>query len=310
MAMTKDEYILRMITKISKKRWEFFVVSRIIHGLNDPEIEFVTQQMVRFPQGNERDRALTDLYFPQFDIHIEIDEGQHFKKEHANADTKREQDIVSVTEHDIWHIPAARKHSDGKIEPLPLSVISDSTDKVIEKLKSLKKSHKQTQAFVPWDFEGRYDPYSYQGFEKITVAQNVLFRKQAEALRLFGYTLGNYQRGVWYLKNDSGDFVWFPRLYKQDNWDNELSADGLTIFERPVSEKSREYYETPSNRRLEACNRIVFARAKDVLGNVLYRYVGTFKFNNEKSSNYESVFDRTSDKQKISLPQKSTCKPL
>jgi len=305
--MTKDEYILRMMIKISKKRWEFFVISRIIHGLDDLEIEFVTQQLVRLPNGG---RALTDMYFPQFGIHIEIDEGQHFSFEHTEADKKREQDIVSVTEHDIWRISAAEKDSAGNIKPLPLHLIAIKTDEIIQKLKSLKKTHQQKATFVPWDFEGRYDPYSYEGMNEICITQNVLFRKQAEALRLFGYTGGNYQRGVWHLKNESNSFVWFPRLYRQDNWNNELSADGQKIFERPTSEKTREYYETSSQRSLEASNRIVFARAKDVLGNVLYRYVGTFKFNKAESSTYESVFDRESTKEAIFLPLKSDCNEL
>ena len=39
--MTKDEYLLRNFSKITHKKWELFVITRILHRLNDPDIEYV-----------------------------------------------------------------------------------------------------------------------------------------------------------------------------------------------------------------------------------------------------------------------------
>ena len=72
MPISKQDYIYRSLKKVSHKGWETFVISRIIHGLDDDDIEFVTQQLVRL---SDESRALTDLYFPQFDLHVEVDEG-------------------------------------------------------------------------------------------------------------------------------------------------------------------------------------------------------------------------------------------
>jgi len=72
--MDKKEYIIRQLGRTKNKRYESYVVTRIVHLLNDFSIKFVTQQYVSRPEG----RALTDLFFPQFGIHIEVDEGQHF----------------------------------------------------------------------------------------------------------------------------------------------------------------------------------------------------------------------------------------
>jgi len=47
MSITKTEYILRSLKKITHKKWEFFVISRILHGLSDDEIEFITQQLMK-----------------------------------------------------------------------------------------------------------------------------------------------------------------------------------------------------------------------------------------------------------------------
>lgn len=55
--------------------------------------------MVRFPDGS---RALTDLYFPQFNLHLEIDE--KFHEGQKEEDLIRELDIIQVTEYSITRI--------------------------------------------------------------------------------------------------------------------------------------------------------------------------------------------------------------
>ena len=37
MKISKDEYILRTFSKIKHKKWELFVITRIIHLLEDPD---------------------------------------------------------------------------------------------------------------------------------------------------------------------------------------------------------------------------------------------------------------------------------
>ena len=68
--MTELKYIIKQISKTNKKNYENFVVTRIWHGLNCLDVKFVTQQYFKRPDGY----ALTDMFFPQFDLHIEIDE--------------------------------------------------------------------------------------------------------------------------------------------------------------------------------------------------------------------------------------------
>ena len=78
MRITKDEYILKSFSKLRNKKWELYVITRIIHLLNDPEIEFVCQQPI-IPQKGKI--FLTDLCFPGLKLYYEIDEGHHFNKE-------------------------------------------------------------------------------------------------------------------------------------------------------------------------------------------------------------------------------------
>ncbi len=117
-----------------------FVVSRIIHKLDDPEIEFVTQQLVRLPNNR---RALTDLYFLQLNIHLEVDEGHHFQNnsekgggfEYVPEDELRENDIVQITGHEMHRIPVFEGTSGQKIERHYQDVAND-VDKFVEFIKT------------------------------------------------------------------------------------------------------------------------------------------------------------------------------
>jgi very-short-patch-repair endonuclease len=65
-------------------------VTGIWHQLNDLNIKFITQQYVSQPNGF----ALTDMFFPQINFHIEIDEPHH--KHSIENDLTRETDIIDA----------------------------------------------------------------------------------------------------------------------------------------------------------------------------------------------------------------------
>ena len=68
MKFSKDQYVLRNFSKIQHKKWELYVITRIIHLLNDPELEFVCQQLVK---TSDNKRYLTDLCFPELNLYCE-----------------------------------------------------------------------------------------------------------------------------------------------------------------------------------------------------------------------------------------------
>jgi hypothetical protein len=287
--MNKDEYILRSLSKIKHKRWELFVVSRIIHGLmaEDGDIEFVCQQLVRRPDGR---RALTDLYFPQFGTFLEIDEPQHATDEHAANDRHRTDDIVSAA--NLIEKRITVFESDGTTAK-SLSTVAHETDSFIAEIQAQKRDALINDCFDPWDFEGRYDPDQHLARGFLSLTTNPVFRYQHHALRCFGYTKGIFQRGAWKLSSDPSRSVWFPRLYETDTWDNELTPDGLKIVERKKDGDGgfdKFTYEEKWK------SRIVFARYSDNLGAVLYRFVGEFKHDPDQSDDYKRVFVRTADR--------------
>lgn len=140
------EYFFKQLHRAKNKTYEFYVINRILYLLNDHTLKFVTQQYVRI--GNKK-IALTDLFFPQLNFHIEIDEGHHYdlnreevierntnsivnkrKISHSEADRIRQSDIVSRTGHCIERINVFRNLDNGEL--LSLLEINENIDKIVE----------------------------------------------------------------------------------------------------------------------------------------------------------------------------------
>ena len=124
--MDKKEYIIRQLGRTKNKKYEAYVVTRIIHLLNDFNIKFVTQQHVNRPTG----RALTDLFFPQMKLHIEVDEAHHKNTKNKEADIVREADIINATGHKpVEHIDVTKT----------LEVINTRIDQIVSMIKKEKE---------------------------------------------------------------------------------------------------------------------------------------------------------------------------
>ena len=92
----KLEYMERLFAKIGKKKTESYVISRIWHQLNDDRVKFVVQQYVRIGQDKY---ALADLYLPQLNIFIEINEPFH--ENNIEKDKLRNERIVDITHSEL-----------------------------------------------------------------------------------------------------------------------------------------------------------------------------------------------------------------
>lgn len=274
--MDKADYILRSLSKVSSKRWEHYVINRVYHRLNDPEIEFVCQQCIR----KDDKFYLADLYFPQFDLYLEIDEAHHDGDDAIINDARRRFDIAEasgLTEMRISTSGASIESVDANIE---------------EFIELLRRRKAEASEFDAWDHEDRYKPETHIARGYISIGPHSAFRYQKDALRCFGYTKGHFQRGAWNLPPEVVDeielsgacMVWFPRLYEQKRWKNSLSEDGCIITE--INKNPEEAYSERWDRR------IVMARSRNSLNQTLYRFVGVFEVIPEYSSGNERRFRR------------------
>ena len=76
--MDKKEYIANQLKRTFNKKYENYCITRIYHLLKRNDVQIITQQM--FKRKEDGKIALADLYFPQINLSIEIDEPHHFSQ--------------------------------------------------------------------------------------------------------------------------------------------------------------------------------------------------------------------------------------
>ena len=297
MKFSKDDYILRNFSKIKHKSWELYVITRIIHLLNDPEIEFVCQQLIRTPNMK---RYLADLCFPALELYIEIDELHHTKNQNQIDDEHRKREIIDAINFDEKRI----KVFDGQNKIRKLNEINDEILEVIEELKDRKKKLKKSGKFIPWNYEKKFSPEPHLERGYIDVKDNVVFLNHRDVLRCFGYKKGgHFQGATWGIKGKN-KYVWFPKLYKNDLWNNSLSDDTKKIIMKLDSGKSLvDWMEERGDidylgkiKSGDSASPVVFAHYKNLLGQTVYKFLGEFKVSSEESDEFSTISNRTRTK--------------
>lgn len=274
--MNKKEYVIAQLGRAKNKKYESYVVNRIIHLLNDFDIKFVTQQYV---SRNENSRALTDLFFPQFNVHIEVDEGQHFNQINIEKDKIREADIVNATGHRVWRIDVTKT----------LDYINDEINKIVTEIKRLKSEN--IDKFQAWDINAEFNPETYIKKGYIDIVDNVSFKTISDACNCFGHNYRGYQRAGARHSNESEVLLWFPKLFLNADWDNSISSDESIIIEKNLNPErtSRHVQRIKNDPSREKHQRIVFAKVKGNLGDVLYRFRGLYKLDLQKSNETDGL---------------------
>ena len=270
---TKLEYVLAQFKKARNKSYEAYVVNRIWAGINSDEIKIVCQQHITRPDG----RALTDMYFPQLQIHLEIDESHHLNQ--READALRESDIVDATQHEIWRIPVTKKGKTLELKALN-QIIDHYAKEIILRIKKLKANN----LFKPWSLEEHTAQYWIDKGE-INETDDCSFHYNHEAANCFGLNLN--LKSIWTggrTLPDPYKYIWFPKLYKNGQWHNEVIND--TIIEKfivddsPIRHPAFDEISTNPDKQ----ERIVFAHVKDNLGYVMYRFKGLYKLDLNEST--------------------------
>ncbi len=278
MKISKDDYILRNFSKIQHKKWELYVITRIIHLLNDPELEFVCQQLVK---TSDNKRYLTDLCFPQLNLYCEIDELQHSSNEHSILDDKRMEEIVDATDFTEKRI----KMYDNKYNYKKLEDINLDIDNLVKFINNRKQKYISEKKFIAWDYYHKYDPKTHIAKGYLDIKDNVSFLNIRDALRCFGYKGGHFQKGIWNIKGTS-QYLWFPKLYKNKDWNNSLSDD-LKVIEMKKANNS-EIGPIKEHQK----NNIVFAHSQNQLGQTVYNFLGQFCISFEHSNNNKHIYFR------------------
>ncbi|OOV29497.1 hypothetical protein BXU11_06330 [Flavobacterium sp. LM5] len=270
--MTELDYVIKQLSKTNKKNYENYVVTRIWHGLSSLDVKFITQQYVRRPEGY----ALTDMYFPQFDLHIEIDEPAHLNQE--ELDRNRELDIINSTNHTFERIAINNN----------IRVINEKTDKIIDHIKKLREDSIQNDSFVPWDLKKEFNPDFHREKGYLDINENPVFRTILDASNCLGQNYKGVQRGWFKSKLYENHNLWFPKFYENANWDNKMIEEGKTIVEKcKIEDRKESHYKNLIDSPVK---RIVFPRSIDNLGFILYKFIGIFETDKERSNPENGMF--------------------
>jgi very-short-patch-repair endonuclease len=285
--MTKLEFILKQLAKTNKKNYENYVVTRIWHMLDDLDIKFITQQYVTREEGKY---ALTDMFFPQFNLHIEVDELHHENDVHIREDAVREQDIIHSTGHEMIRVRVVNG----------LEEIHHQVKTIVEKIIKLK--NQMGESFVPWDIEKELSPQTYVDLGYIHLKDSVAFHRSYEACNCFGYDYKGLFKGGAKHPIEDDVTIWFPKLYPNKEWDNSISSDGMIIREKHIDPvKAKEHINDHIHSGIH--KRIVFARVKGALGDIMYRFKGAFKLDIDKTREEGNLYwVKYSDKVKTYAP--------
>ena len=283
----KDKYIIASLGSIGRnKRWELYVVSRIIHLLGDDDLEFACQKYVKHKNDSD-EYSLTDLCFPSLGLYIEVNEKQHDGAK--EEDKKRQQAIYAATSWEQLDIDIYEYRGETK-KYKSLDDINKIIDRVILQIKEKKAHLVANGETITWDYGKKYDPETYRKRNNgvIDVKHNVVVKYMWQAMSLFGRESQKHPfKGYWHIPR-TNETVWCPKLYDfaKDGliWKNSITDNDKKIIMK--KEKNGEFVEVP-----KALNRaIVFAHQKNLLGQVEYRFYGVFEPSNIESDKYQQVY--------------------
>lgn len=299
--MQKLSILSRSLSKIKHKRYELYVLSRIVHLLNDPGIKFSFQQFAR----RDGDKfALIDLYLPQFNIAIEVDEAYH--KNQLTADEIRQKEIeakLGIPSKNIFRIDCSRGIED----------VNGQIDHCLGKINELKS----LAEYTPWDGLSGYEHYRKEGFLRRTDATEL--SSPTEICNIFGIPKAP-QRGsvIWHQGNGVSYRIWWPRENYEDangnisgDWYNKMEGDTIIEYciKSPYTDKRGKEHKDPCGEHLEKVikekrSRIVFYAKRNMLNERLYRYEGVFELDEDASRMEKKCIWKRSDKlsEKFELP--------
>ncbi len=268
--MNKLEYVTRSLSRGTNKKYETYVINAIYQKINNPNLVIETQKEIKLENGYH---PLIDLFLPQLNIAIEVDEGYH-QNEHQK-------------EHDIWRENVINQKinqycSADHIHFIRISVTSSDTleevnARIDEAANFIKDRISNIRLHWVTDDEIR---------EKIrkrgSIRANDCFATNYDVINeVYGKHLKGWRRAGYKL-------LWFPvisdrvheengvKLSSRATWQNWYDGTGTIIYERSTDKRVN------SDKKKRAINnfddiRIVFAKDRDSFGKRIQRFVGVVR---------------------------------
>lgn len=289
--MEKFEYLAHMLNdRTYGKKYENYVVNAIYSKVNNPELVPVTQQYVKNIKDKRR-YYLLDLYFPQLNYGIEVDEGQHLEEEHKLSDKQRSQNILSAIECEEGRISIFNDNKTIR----SVSEINKQIDREVNKIQKLIKKYESEGKKLKWlDNEEEKEVIRKKGL--IDIDDNVTFSSFVD---VYNFIQGEEKiKGTYRCSRllNPNYRLWVPQLTViQDNgssnalggWKNFLSEDHKEVREAVPSKYKKETIIGKWNEGI--LKRVIFMKMKDRFGKSCTKFIGVYKATEIRSEGKDKV---------------------
>ena len=280
--------------RTARKAYENFIVNTIYARIGEPELMPVTQQYVYNPRDSRR-YYLLDLYFPQLNYGVEIDERHHLDEDQAVRDNERSEDISAAIECEEGRIPIYSR--DGRKRSI--EEINGDIDREV----MIIKGKIAAAGRLKWETnEDRKKEILTRGI--FNVKDDVSYSSITEIYNICGGRRSGKNKGrakmlqrCYYRLNDEYK-LWVPILAiadeygvvrnKKMGYENTLSDDKTVLTEKS---------DHPIDPRIDMdYKRVVFMRMKDIFGRGCIKFIGVFELTEESDDKeHVHIYRRISD---------------
>lgn len=300
--MEKLEHLATMFNRRTKRKdYENFIVNAIYNRVGNYELIPVTQQYVR-SVDDSRKYYLMDLYFPQINYGIEVDEMQHTHEYHKILDEEREEAIreaIGCTERRIELYHKVEEGSNAVMRSF--EEINSQIDEYVQEIKELIEEKKCQGKSIRWQSNEERKERVVKVDKTFDIEDDVEYKGATELYNLLnGRDLINWRRCSF--RPNSDYIVWVPHLavkdengemLGKDGWVNCLSNDRKTIIEIDTEDNLKA---SPERDFIE--KRVVFMKMRDKYGKKCCKFIGVFAPNgySEVEGHIERHYKRVATK--------------
>ena len=204
----------------------------------------------------------------------------------------RQQDIINATNHSLERINCC-----GDI---------NSINKQIDEVVGFINREIESKNLKPWDIDAEYNPKTYIDRGSISVQDDVAFLTIADACNCFGHKYEGYQRATARHVYEDDKILWFPKLYKNAGWENEISLAEDKILMKKI-DGHEEWFDKHKNKPVVLKKHLVFAHVRSNLGDVMYRFKGLYQIDLINSETLgKMIFNRIEEAVKTYKPLDSS----
>lgn len=291
--MEKRDYLVKTLSRTKRKDYENYIINAIWHKIDNMELKPVSQQYVKRSNGKH---ALMDLYFPQLQIAIEVDEAYH--QNNQEADKLRMDDIIAAVDED--------SNSDFMCFRIDASQSLESIHDQINEIVSIIQEKVSNKQFKWLSYEEELNQIKQR--EYLSIYDDIMFKEITDiANNIFGKAYKGFQRSEFRVTETL--WVWCPKLSVTINGDAKSAARGwLNFLSDDWSYIDESQENQTEDQRIALIQkdfslnkeRAVFAHYRDNLGVSRYRFVGVFKSSGLSPDDEKYIrYIRISDKTKI-----------